>query len=96
MRRQRSNESPNTIFEQENFYYLCQTDNQIVSQELDDYEAEEGFVLRYVSLDEAIRVNLSYKSEDSFNEIMIMREAKVLQMVKNELDNHKIILTKFG
>lgn len=96
MRRQRSNRSPNTIFEQENFYYLCQADNQIVSQELDDYEAEEGFVLRYVSLDEAIRSNLSYKSEDSFNEIMIMREAKVLQMVKNELDNHKIILTKFG
>ena len=64
MRRQKSNISPNTIFEQENFYYTCQTKNQIVEQNLDHYEAEAGFVLRYVSLDEAISVNAAYKSED--------------------------------
>lgn len=83
MRRQKSNVSPNTIFEQENFYYMCKTKNQIVDQDLDDYEAEAGFTLRFVSLDEAIRVNSAYKSEDYFNEIMIMRETKVLQMIKD-------------
>ena len=40
-------------------------------------------LLRFVSLDEAIRVNSAYKSEDYFNEIMIMRETKVLQMIKD-------------
>ena len=83
MRRQKSNVSPNTIFEQENFYYMCKTKNLIVDQDLDDYEAEAGFTLRFVSLDEAIRVNSAYKSEDYFNEIMIMRETKVLQMIKD-------------
>lgn len=83
MRRQKSNISPHTIFEQENFYYICKTKNQIVARDLDHYEAEAGFILRFVDLDEAISVNLAYKSEDYFNEIMIKRETKVLQMVKD-------------
>lgn len=85
MRRQRSNVSPNTIFEQENYYYTCKTKNQIVDQELDNYEAEAGFILKFVSLDEAILVNSTYKSENYFNEIMIMRETKVLQIVKDKI-----------
>lgn len=85
MRRQKSNSSPHTIFEQENFYYTCKTEDQIVAQHLDEYEAEAGFVLRFVDLDEAIRVNLAYKSEDYFNEIMIGREAKVLQMIRDSI-----------
>ena len=85
MRRQRSNVSPNTIFEQENYYYTCKTKNQIVDQELDNYEAEAGFMLKFVSLDEAILVNSTYKSENFFNEIMIMRETKILQIVKDKI-----------
>ena len=85
MRRQKSNISPNTIFEQENFYYTCKTKNQIVEQNLDDYESEAGFILRYVDLDEAINVNSIYKSEDYFNEIMIQRETKVLQIIKDKI-----------
>ena len=37
-----------------------------------------------MDLDEAISVNSVYKSQDYFNEIMIKRETKVLQMVKDE------------
>ena len=85
MRRQRSNVSPNTIFEQENYYYTCKTKNQFVDQELDNYEAEAGFMLKFVSLDEAILVNSTYKSENFFNEIMIMRETKILQIVKDKI-----------
>ena len=83
MRRQKSNISPHTIFEQENFYFTCKTKNQIVEQNLDNYEAEAGFILRFVDLDEAISVNSAYESEDYFNEIMIKRETKVLQMIKD-------------
>lgn len=83
MRRQKSNVSPHTIFEQENFYFTCKVENQTVEQCLDDYEAKAGFVLRSVDLDEAISVNSAYKSDDFFNEIMIKRETGVLQMIKD-------------
>lgn len=85
MRRQKSNISPHTIFEQENFYFICKVENQIVGQNLDDYEVEAGFVLRVVNLEEAISVNSAYKSEDYFNEIMIIRETKVLNMIRDTL-----------
>lgn len=85
MRRQKSNVSPHTIFEQENFYYTCKTKNEIADQNLDNYEAEAGFILRFVDLDEAISVNSAYKSKDYFNEIMIMRETKILQMIKDTI-----------
>ncbi|MGN1089242.1 MAG: NUDIX hydrolase [Huintestinicola sp.] len=83
MRRQKSLTSPHTIFEQENFYYFCKTEKTISAQELDDYELEAGFVLRYVDIDEAINVNAAYRSEDFFNEIMIKREMRVLQLIKD-------------
>lgn len=93
MRRQKSNTSPHTVFEQENFYYTCKAKEQIVGQNLDNYEAEAGFILRFVDLDEAINVNLAYKSEDYFNEIMIKRETKVLQMIKDAMQSQAVFCT---
>lgn len=84
LRRQKSNLSPNTIFEQENFYYLCKVEKGIAEQKLDDYEAEAGFVLKFVYLEEAIDTNSKYKTEDYFNEIMIKRETKLLQLIKKK------------
>ena len=85
MRRQKSNYSSDTIFEQENFYFLCEIDNQITKQKLDDYEEEAEFILRFVDIDEAIQTNQNYRSDDFFNEIMIMRELKVLQIIRDTL-----------
>lgn len=85
LRRQKSNYAPDTIFEQENFYYFCETEDQVMEQQLDDYEQEAEFVLRFVSLDEAIETNRKYQSDDEFDVIMIDRERKVLQMVKDIL-----------
>ena len=82
LRRQKSNMTPDTIFEQENFYYFCDVENTLAEQNLDEYEAEAGFVLRFVNLDEAIETNLKYKTDDFFNEIMIKRETRLLQMLK--------------
>ena len=84
LRRQKSNISPNTIFEQENFYYLCKVEKEIAKQNLDDYEAEAGFILKFVCLDEAIDTNSKYKTEDYFNEIMIKRETRLLQLIKEK------------
>ena len=85
LRRQKSSRGGNTIFEQENYYYFCDVRDGTISQELDDYENEAEFVLRIVPIDEAIATNAVYTSEDFFNEIMIKREKRVLEMIKQEI-----------
>ena len=89
MRRQKSNYSPDTIFEQENFYFFCHAENQLVEQELDDYEKDAEFSLRIVDIDDAIKANREYHSDDLFNEIMIKREMQVLKFVKEYLQDSK-------
>ncbi len=59
-------------------------ENAITEQNLDAYEAEAGFVLRFVYLDEAIDTNSKYATEDYFNEIMIKRDTKLLQLIKQK------------
>ena len=39
-----------------------------------------------MTLGEAIQTNLDYKSDDYFDYIMIQREAKVLQCVRNTVN----------
>lgn len=87
MRRQKSNYSPDTIFEQENFYFFCKTENRLLEQNLDYYEKEAEFLLKVVDIDDAIKTDSDYHSDDFFNEIMIKREMKVLQLVKKYLHN---------
>ena len=63
----------NTVFEQENFYYFCETDDSISAQSLDDYEAESGFALRYVTIEEAIRTNERYDVDFLIRETGVQR-----------------------
>ena len=84
LRRQKG-KYPDEIFEQENFYYTCDVYDEVSSQNLDDYEKEAGFELRVVNIDEAISTNAAYDTEDSFNKIMIKREHRVLNLIKQEL-----------
>ena len=84
MRRQKSTVKDGEIFEQENFYYFCDVLDEAVSQNLDDYENEAEFVLQIVDIDEAIETNAAYSSDDFFNEIMIKREKRVLEMIRQE------------
>ena len=44
LRRQKSDKSENTIFEQENYYYFCDVQDKLVDQELDDYEIGRAHV----------------------------------------------------
>ena len=84
MRRQKSDHLPDTVFEQENLYFLCETEERVREQSLDDYEKEAGFILRIVDIDEAISVNEAYHSENAFNEMMIRIEERVLRIIKTE------------
>lgn len=85
LRRQRSDRDADTIFEQENFYYTCQVEEEVASQNLDEYEKEAEFVLEYTDIDHAIAVNAAYRSDVFFNEVMISREKRVLEIVKERL-----------
>ena len=84
LRRQNSDRDEDTIFEQENFYYFCDVSEANIGQDLDSYEEKLEFTLRDVDIDEAIRVNDEYTSENAFNYQMIKRELRVLQMLKEE------------
>ncbi len=82
LRRQKSDRGEDTIFEQENFYYFCDVEDELVEQELDDYESDAEFVLRIVDLDTAIKANDIYSSDVFFNEVMIKRDLRVLRLLK--------------
>lgn len=85
LRIQKSRVGENEIFEQENFYYLCQTEDSAISQKLDDYELDEGFELQYVYPEHAILVNRMH-SHDIYDLMLIERESKVLEcLIKEKL-----------
>ena len=85
LRLQKSLYEPYTIFEQENYYYLCETISEDGQQTLDDYEADEGFRLEYVTPEHAIEVNRTH-CHSGYDEHMIERESLILEsLVKDGL-----------
>ena len=77
---QRSDQDEAECFIQDNYYYLCEKADESVSQELDDYEAEETYTLEYVEPDVAIRKN-RHVVQSPYNPIMFEREARVLELL---------------
>ncbi len=77
------------IFVQENFYFLCDAEQEVVSQDLDDYEEEERFTLEFVTVSHAVCVNETADHFDKVNNTtfqgMIDRENNVLKIIKEEL-----------
>lgn len=75
--------NPEAMFVQDNYYYLCRTDEEIVPQCLDDYEAEERFTLEFVDPRLAIASNrtLHHSPKDP---TMLEREARVLERLVQE------------
>lgn len=80
---QKSDHDDADYFVQDNYYFLCDVEEGIHSQCLDEYEADEKFTLEYVEPDKAIFVNrnANHGPEDM---IMIEREARVLELLKKE------------
>ena len=68
------------IFEQENFYYFCETEGTAAEQKLDDYEEFERFTLEYVTPREAAEVNRTH-DHGGKDEVLILREAMVLELI---------------
>lgn len=79
---ERGSEEP--LFIQDNFYYLASA-SAIVPQELDGYEAEEGYTLRWVDPREAIELNKALTSVYKRKyHTMLLREAMVLERLMAE------------
>lgn len=82
-RRQKSDQSQYDFFIQDNYYFICEVENEVVLQDLDDYEAFEKFTLEAIDYNVAIDINL-HKNHGPKDMIMLWREAKVLELLHNE------------
>lgn len=70
------------IFEQENFYYLCDVADA-VGQTLDDYEAEERFTPEFVTPAWAIETNRFHDHQGKWG-IVQERDSRVLELLMEE------------
>ena len=68
---------------QENYYYFCDVSEHKAEKNLDGYEADEGFELRWVTPQEAIRVNKTC-DHGKKSPVMIERETRVLERLVQE------------
>lgn len=84
LRIQKSTYHEDEIFEQENYYYFCNIEKAYGTQNLDAYECEEGFTLKYVTPDYARNVNRTH-NHNGYDSILIEREAKVLELIETEI-----------
>ena len=71
------------IFVQDNFYYLCDVEDAAGQQDLDGYEAEEGFTLEFLKPQSAIERNRKNMGNDLHPEIL-ERDAGVLALLMQE------------
>lgn len=79
----KSNEKNIDYFLQENFYYICDIKKDVVNQELDEYENDEGFTLEWVLPKHAINTNRNF-DHGNINQTMLEREALVLLCLIDE------------
>lgn len=70
-------------FIQDNYYYLCDAQEQALPQRLDAYEAEEAYTLVFSDPHIAITKNRNVTGSPH-NNIMFEREARVLEMLITE------------
>ena len=54
---QRSDKDKTECFVQDNYYYICDVEDKIASQDLDAYESKEDYSLEYVDPETAIQKN---------------------------------------
>jgi 8-oxo-dGTP pyrophosphatase MutT (NUDIX family) len=71
------------IFEQNSYYYLCETEETVSGINLDAYEEEYGYNLKFVTVDEAISINACLL--DHVDAPWVNRELSVLRHIKNNL-----------
>lgn len=84
LRLQRDVFDENAVFEQGNFYYLCDVEDECGERNLDDYERDEGFTVVWMEPLAASRHDLTEVYEGA-DPVMVKREARVLELLDSEL-----------
>jgi len=77
---QKSDGDETECFIQDNYYYICDVENETTSQSLDNYEAAEDYTLEYVEPRYAIQKNRNV-GESPYNQFMFEREARVMELL---------------
>lgn len=76
------------MFIQDNYYYFCDAEKEIQPQRLEQNEAEEQFVLEFVTLKDAIEANERHdhgeKAGSERFECIIQRETGVMHLLEKE------------
>ena len=80
---QKSDTDDSECFIQDNYYYLCEAEDDLISQDLDAYEAEESYSLEFIEPETAIKKNRNVHGSP-YNTIMFEREARVLELLISE------------
>ncbi len=80
---QKSTVKDDESFVQDNYYYLCDAEESVRPQKLDDYESDEHFTLEFVIPETAILSNRT-KDHGPKDPVMLEREARVLEMLLSE------------
>ncbi len=80
---QKSDKDATECFVQDNSYYLCKAAEKPISQQLDDYEAQESYRLEFIEPVSAINKNRNV-ADSPYNQMMFEREARVLECLISE------------
>lgn len=80
---QKSDMDPAECFIQDNYYYLCEVEGEVVAQHLYSYELEEDYVLEYVDPQIVITKNRNVL-KGQYSQTMLEREARVVEMLISE------------
>ena len=73
-------------FVQDNNYYLCDVEDNMINQSLSEKEKDEGFILELVDINTVINVNRN-NIHGPENPLIIDRDTKVLEMAVDYLKN---------
>ena len=80
---QKSDADADERFVQDNFYYLCEAEDDPVPQDPDEYEKLEAYRLEFVFPEAAIMKN-RHVADSPYNPMMFEREARVLELLRAE------------
>ncbi len=79
---------PEDVFIQDNYYYLCESEETVGKQSLDDYEDDELFTLEWVTPETALNTNISsdHGEKQRYPQFgtMLDRECRVIENLLRE------------
>lgn len=80
---QKSDLDETECFVQDNYYYLCEVEEHMIAQKLDEYEFKEAYTLEFIDSETVIRKNRD-AMQTPYNQTMLEREAKIIELLMAE------------